>query len=151
MLDLVEPFLTEVGVHYVRLILGTTDDGSMKSVDREAALKKIKSDVNTTVILISLKAGSTDNCFFFFSSRIPESNWAKDQAIDRSHRVGQTRPVSIYKLKIDNTVEDRILALQDRKRELARAALSGDKIKNMKLGMDDLLALFRPDADDGDD
>ena len=41
--------------------------------------------------------------------------------------------------------------LQEKKRELARAALSGDKIKNMRLGMDDLLALFRPGARDDDD
>jgi hypothetical protein len=41
--------------------------------------------------------------------------------------------------------------LQDKKRELARAALSGDKIKNMKLGMEDLLALFRPGGRDDDD
>ena len=62
--------------------------------------------------------------------------------------------MNIYKLKIDGTVEDRILALQEKKRVLAAAALSGDKIKNMRLGMDDLLALFRPghrDADDSDD
>lgn len=43
------------------------------------------------------------------------------------------------------------LQLQEKKRELARAALSGDKIKNMRLGMDDLLALFKPGARDDDD
>jgi len=54
-------------------------------------------------------------------------------------------------LKIDETVEDRILMLQDKKRELARAALSGDKIKDMRLGMDDLLALFRPGSRDDEE
>lgn len=92
----------------------------------------------------------------------------QDQAFDRAHRFGQTRDVNIFKLKIDDSVEDRILTvsivsvvqmgrsecpqqLQDKKRELARAALSGDKIKDMRLGMDDLLALFRPGGKDDDE
>ena len=53
----------------------------------------------------------------------------EDQAFDRAHRLGQTRDVHIYKLTIENTVEQRILALQDGKRALAAAALSGDRIK----------------------
>ncbi|KAJ7112399.1 SNF2 family DNA-dependent ATPase [Mycena crocata] len=149
MLDLVEPFLHEAGVRYVRY------DGSMKPVDREAALTKIKTNLSTKVILISFKAGSTGLNLTACNNVILVDLWwnpaLEDQAFDRSHRVGQTRPVNIFKLKIDDTVEDRILALQDKKRELARAALSGDKIKNMKLGMDDLLALFRPGGRDDDD
>ncbi|KAJ7481191.1 SNF2 family DNA-dependent ATPase [Mycena galericulata] len=149
MLDLVEPFLREAGVRYVRY------DGSMKPADRETALTKIKSSKTTHVILISFKAGSTGLNLTACNNVILVDLWwnpaLEDQAFDRSHRVGQTRPVNIFKLKIDDTVEDRILALQDKKRELARAALSGDKIKNMKLGMDDLLALFRPGGRDDDD
>ena len=68
----------------------------------------------------------------------------EDQAFDRAHRMGQTRDVHIYKLTIENTVEERILALQEGKRALAAAALSGDRIKNLKLGLEDLMALFRP-------
>lgn len=68
---------------------------------------------------------------------------SQDQAFDRAHRFGQTRQVNIYKLTIEQTVEERILALQDKKRELAAAALSGDKISKSKLGLDDLMALFR--------
>lgn len=91
----------------------------------------------------------------------------EDQAFDRAHRFGQKRDVNIFKLKIDETVEDRILTvsrrnimrapltssfqLQEKKRELARAALSGDKIKDMRLGMEDLLALFRPGGKDEDE
>lgn len=67
----------------------------------------------------------------------------QDQAFDRAHRFGQTRQVNIYKLTIEQTVEERILALQEKKRELAAAALSGDKINKSKLGLDDLMALFR--------
>ncbi|KAJ7286231.1 SNF2 family DNA-dependent ATPase [Mycena rebaudengoi] len=149
MLDLIEPFLREEGIRYVRY------DGSMKPVDREAALTKIKNSQTTKVILISFKAGSTGLNLTACNNVILVDLWwnpaLEDQAFDRSHRVGQTREVHIFKLKIDDTVEDRILALQDKKRELARAALSGDKIKNMKLGMDDLLALFRPGGHDDED
>ncbi|CAK5280366.1 unnamed protein product [Mycena citricolor] len=146
MLDLLEPFLYEAG---------TLDDGSMKPVDREAALEKIKKSESVKVILISFKAGSTGLNLTACNNVILVDLWwnpaLEDQAFDRSHRVGQTRPVNIYKLKIDDTVEDRILDLQEKKRLLAKAALSGDKIKNMKLGMDDLLALFKPGARDDDD
>ena len=75
----------------------------------------------------------------------------EDQAFDRAHRLGQTRDVNIYKLTIENTVEERILTLQNSKRALATAALSGDRVKNLKLGMEDLMALFRPGREDEDE
>ncbi len=75
----------------------------------------------------------------------------EDQAFDRAHRLGQTRDVNIYKLTIENTVEQRILALQEGKRALTAAALSGDRLKNLKLGLEDLMALFRPGREEVDD
>ncbi|KAJ3774605.1 SNF2 family DNA-dependent ATPase [Lentinula raphanica] len=142
MLDLLEPFLEEARVKFVRY------DGSMKPSEREQSLNAIKTDDSVKVILISFKAGSTGLNLTACNNVILVDLWwnpaLEDQAFDRSHRFGQKRDVNIYKLKIDSTVEDRILELQDKKRELARAALSGDKIKNMRLGMDELLALFRP-------
>ncbi|CAA7266240.1 unnamed protein product [Cyclocybe aegerita] len=152
MLDLLEPFLSEQGIRYVRY------DGSMAPKDREAALDKIKTHDSTRVILISFKAGSTGLNLTACNNVILVDLWwnpaLEDQAFDRAHRFGQKRDVNIFKLKIDGTVEDRILILQEKKRALAAAALSGDKIKNMRLGMDDLLALFRPggrDEDEDDD
>ncbi|KAJ3980544.1 SNF2 family N-terminal domain-containing protein [Lentinula detonsa] len=142
MLDLLEPFLEQAGVKFVRY------DGSMKPPEREQSLNAIKTDDSVKVILISFKAGSTGLNLTACNNVILVDLWwnpaLEDQAFDRSHRFGQKRDVNIYKLKIDDTVEDRILELQDKKRELARAALSGDKIKDMRLGMDELLALFRP-------
>ncbi|KAF7295554.1 hypothetical protein MIND_01095400 [Mycena indigotica] len=149
MLDLLEPFLRKEGIRYVRY------DGSMKPVDREAALTKIKTSLSTKVILISFKAGSTGLNLTCCNNVILMDMWwnpaLEDQAFDRAHRVGQEREVHVYKLKIDDTVEDRILQLQEKKRMLTQAALSGDKIKNMRLGMEDLLALFRPGRGDEDD
>jgi SNF2 family DNA or RNA helicase len=52
--------------------------------------------------------------------------------------------VKIYKLTIENTVEQRILELQEKKRAEARAVLAGDKIKGNKLNINELMALFRP-------
>ncbi|RDB17334.1 hypothetical protein Hypma_001783 [Hypsizygus marmoreus] len=149
MLDLIEPFLRVQGVEYVRY------DGSMDAKAREAALEVIKKIRSVHVILISFKAGSTGLNLTACNNVILVDLWwnpaLEDQAFDRAHRFGQTRDVNIFKLKIDDTVEDRILTLQEKKRELARAALSGDKIKDMRLGMDDLLALFRPGGKDDDE
>lgn len=75
----------------------------------------------------------------------------QDQAFDRAHRYGQERKVNIYKLTIEQTVEERILALQEKKRELAAAALSGDKLKNSRLGLNELMELFRPGGRDEDE
>jgi SNF2 family DNA or RNA helicase len=80
MLDLIEPFLREEGIRYVRcafflfvcivffyaVLNASADDGSMKPVDREAALAKIKTSKNTKVILISFKAGSTGSSISSF-------------------------------------------------------------------------------------
>ncbi|KAG2134132.1 SNF2 family N-terminal domain-containing protein [Suillus clintonianus] len=151
MLNLIEPFLTAEGIKYARY------DGSMTKDKREASLEKIRSSKSTRCILISFKAGSTGLNLTCCNNVILVDMWwnpaLEDQAFDRAHRYGQKRDVNIFKLTIPETVETRILELQEKKRELTKAALSGEKMKNMKLGMDDLLALFRPGAhhDDDDD
>ena len=73
------------------------------------------------------------------------------QAQDRAHRIGQQRPVMVYRLVSQGTVEEKILTLQEKKRALAAATLSGDKLKNMRLGMDELVALFRGTGHDDDE
>lgn len=61
--------------------------------------------------------------------------------------------MNIFKLTVEGTVEERILELQEKKRELAAAALSGEKIKGAGkgLGMDEMLALFRPSGGEDDE
>ncbi|KAI0080447.1 hypothetical protein K474DRAFT_1682619 [Panus rudis PR-1116 ss-1] len=149
MLDILEHFLKDQGVRYVRY------DGSMNKVKREEALDKIKNSKNTRVILISFKAGSTGLNLTCCNNVILVDLWwnpaLEDQAFDRAHRVGQTRNVHIYKLSIPGTVEERILELQEKKRALANAALSGDKMKNMTLRMEDLMGLFRSGGDHDDE
>ncbi|KAI0320422.1 SNF2 family N-terminal domain-containing protein [Amylostereum chailletii] len=149
MLDIVEIFLKAKGINFVRY------DGSMSKDKREASLNKIKSDRKTKVILISFKAGSTGLNLTACNNVILVDLWwnpaLEDQAFDRAHRFGQTRNVNIYKLTIEKTVEERILHLQEQKRQLANAALSGDKFKNSKLAMEDVLALFRSGGRDDED
>ena len=71
----------------------------------------------------------------------------EEQAIDRVHRLNQTLDVTVYKLTIANTVEARILELQEKKRALANAAIGGDGKAAGKLSMKDILNLFRKDAE----
>jgi hypothetical protein len=70
----------------------------------------------------------------------------EEQAIDRVHRLNQTIDVKIYKMVIKGTVEERIVELQDRKRELANATIEG-KAGAGKLTMRDMMALFGRDAE----
>ncbi|KAJ6600020.1 SNF2 family N-terminal domain-containing protein [Mycena vulgaris] len=141
MLDIIEPFLAAIGVDFVRY------DGSMSPKERKEALTEIETNRRKTVILVSLKAGGVGLNLTACNHVILVDMWwnpaVEEQAFDRTHRVGQTRDVHIYKLKIDDTVEDRILQLQEKKRELTKMALSRDHIKNMKLGMNELLELFK--------
>jgi SNF2 family DNA or RNA helicase len=148
----------------------------MSKEKREVSLDQIRNNKRIGVILISFKAGSTGKRPISIiapptSSCSPElptglnltacnnvilvDLWwnpaLEDQAFDRAHRLGQTRDVNIYKLTIENTVEERILTLQENKRALATAALGGDRIKNLKLGLEDLMALFRPGREDEDE
>jgi len=149
MLDLIQLFLKDAGISFVRY------DGSMSKDKREVSLEQIKNNKRIRVILISFKAGSTGLNLTACNNVVLVDMWwnpaLEDQAFDRAHRFGQTRDVNIYKLTIENTVEERILTLQNGKRALATAALGGDRIKNLKLGLEDLMALFRPGREDYED
>jgi SNF2 family DNA or RNA helicase len=96
-------------------------------------------------MLVSLKAGGTglnltaaDHVFLLDPWWNPA---VEDQAADRAHRIGQERPVMVYRLVAEDTVEEKILALQERKRALADAAL-GEADRAAGLTREDLLALL---------
>lgn len=140
-LNLVEPHLRRHSFNYVRY------DGSMKPQERESALERIRSDPSVTIILISFKAGSTGLNLTSCSRVILMDLWwnpqIEEQAFDRAHRLGQQRDVTIYKLSIKDTVEERILKLQEKKRALAKAALEGSKlVKGNKLDAKEIWFLF---------
>ncbi|KAI7083246.1 hypothetical protein KC356_g7715 [Hortaea werneckii] len=145
MLDLIQPHLHQQGVRYVRY------DGSMRNDAREAALHALRHDPKTRVLLCSLKCGSLGlNLTAASRVVILEPFWnpfVEEQAIDRVHRLNQTVDVKVFRLTVRDTVEERILALQERKRELAKAAIEGAGNKVGKLSMQEILGLFKHDAE----
>ncbi|KIW49098.1 hypothetical protein PV05_10809 [Exophiala xenobiotica] len=144
MLDLIEPFLRENRIRFVRY------DGKMRNDAREASLHSLRTDPSTRVLLCSLRAGSLGlNLTAASRVVILEPFWnpfVEEQAIDRVHRLNQTVDVKVFKLTVKGTVEERILALQEKKRELANAAIEGRK-GAMKLTLQDMLKLFGRDAE----
>jgi SNF2 family DNA or RNA helicase len=137
LLDRIEPHLRAAGIPFVRL------DGSTR--DRGAVVEQFQDDNGPPVFLISLKAGGTglnltaaDHVFLVDPWWNPA---VEDQASDRAHRIGQDKPVMVYRLVAEETVEERILKLQERKRALAEAAL-GEADRASSITRDELLALL---------
>lgn len=142
MLDLVEPFFRKEGIKYTRY------DGSMKNDAREAALESLRNNPRTRVLLCSLRCGALGlNLTAASRVVILEPFWnpfVEEQAIDRVHRLTQTVDVVVYKLTVQNSVEERILELQDKKRLLAETAIEGGARKEgLKLGLKEMMDLFR--------
>jgi superfamily II DNA or RNA helicase len=138
LLDLVEPRLSAAGIEFSRL------DGSTR--DRAGVVARFQDEAGPPVLLVSLRAGGTGLNLTAADCVVLLDPWwnpaVEDQAADRVHRIGQQRPVVIYRLVAEDTVEEGILALQRKKRELADLAL-GDAQAAAALTRDDLLALLR--------
>ena len=116
--------------------------------NRDEAVDLFKSGA-VNVFLISLKAGGVGLNLTEADTVIIYDPWwnpaVESQAADRAHRIGQDKPVFVYKLITENTVEEKILAMQDRKRALAESIYkSGGKEASYKLTSDDLATLFEP-------
>ncbi|PIN19745.1 Helicase-like transcription factor HLTF/DNA helicase RAD5, DEAD-box superfamily [Handroanthus impetiginosus] len=145
MLDLLEGFLKNSSIQYRRL------DGTMPVVARDRAVKDFNSLPQVSVMIMSLKAASLGLNMVAASNVILLDLWwnptTEDQAIDRAHRIGQTRPVSVFRLTVKDTVEDRILALQQKKREMVASAFGedGKGSRQSRLTVEDLNYLFRAD------
>jgi SNF2 family DNA or RNA helicase len=138
LLDLVEPKLTGAGISFSR-IDGTTSD-------RGAVVQAFQADNGPSVLLLSLKAGGVGlNLTAADHVYIMDPWWnpaTEDQAADRSHRIGQENPVLVHRLVARDTVEERVLELQERKRALLAAAV-GDNGGDLRLSREDILGLLR--------
>jgi SNF2 family DNA or RNA helicase len=117
-----------------------------KTRDRQQRVDRFQTDENCKLFLISLKAGGlglnlTAAQYVFLLD--PWWNPAVEaQAIDRAHRIGQTRQVFAYRLIAKDTVEEKVLKLQQSKRELADAIINADNSLISKLGREDLELLL---------
>ncbi len=119
-------------------------DGSTSKAKRKKAVEDFQNGAGD-VFLISLKAGGVGLHLTGADYVIHLDPWwnpaVEDQASDRAHRMGQTRPVTVYRLVTKGTVEQRVLELHSRKRQLADDLISGNE-KATSLDVGDLMALM---------
>jgi SNF2 family DNA or RNA helicase len=115
--------------------------------DRESVIRGFQ-DGAIPVFLISLKAGGVGLNLTAADTVIHFDPWwnpaVESQATDRAHRIGQTRNVFVYKLVVAGSIEEKILALQEKKAELAAGVLSEDGGALSKFGEADIRALMAP-------
>ncbi len=121
-------------------------DGSTSSADRERAIRTFQEQDECRVFLISLKAGGIGlNLTAADYVYIVDPWWnpaVEQQAIDRTHRIGQTRNIFAYRLICKDTIEEKMLILQERKRTLAKELISDDNAFIKRLTRDDIAYLL---------
>lgn len=143
MLDKIEDALEEAAIRFSRL------DGTMKREDRSRAMDALKTDPSCEVLLVSLRAGGVGlNLTAARRVYLMDPYWnpaVENQAVDRIHRLGQTKPVTTIKLIIENTIEARLLEVQKRKIELANMTLGVQlsKADQAQRRMEELSVLFK--------
>ncbi|CAE6334692.1 unnamed protein product [Rhizoctonia solani] len=141
MIDLMQILLKKSGFESLRY------DGQMRREEREETLSRFKKQGGPKILLISLKCGGV-------GLNLTEANrvicldlaWnaaTENQAIDRAHRMGQVKPVTVKRLAIKGTIEERILKLQADKQNLSDAALGeGNGTKMPRMNVAQLKMLF---------
>ncbi len=138
MLSLHRKWLEKTDIRYEYL------DGRTRK--RELRIKNFNQDPNIPIFLVSLRAGGTGLNLTGADYVIHYDPWwnpaVEDQATDRAHRIGQTKHVFSYKLITKNSVEEKILSLQENKKSLAKGLLGVDSALGKQLKMEDLEYLF---------
>ena len=139
MLALLEEDLKKEGIEYYKIIGATPKD-------KRISMVHAFNEGNVPVFLISLKAGGTGLNLTGADVVIHYDPWwnlaAQNQATDRAHRIGQTRQVTVYKLILKDTIEEKIMDLQDAKKDLAEAILEGAGSSIMQMSSEELMTLF---------
>jgi superfamily II DNA or RNA helicase len=140
MLALIKAKLDELDVKYEYF------DGSTSAPDREKAIQSFQNDESVRVFLISLKAGGVGlNLTAADYVYIVDPWWnpaVEQQAIDRTHRIGQTKNIFAYRMICKDTIEDKILQLQEKKRLLAKELIADDATFVKSLSREDVEYLF---------
>ncbi|KAF7536696.1 hypothetical protein G7054_g4308 [Neopestalotiopsis clavispora] len=128
-LDIIALRLQEAGMSFARI------DGSMVKKKRDESIAALNDDPNTRILLASLQVCSVGlNLVAADTVVLADSWWApaiEDQAVDRVHRLGQTRPTTVWRLVVEGTVEERVLDVQSEKRKLVSEAFQ-EKTKGGK-------------------
>ena len=140
MLALIKEKLISLGVEFEYF------DGSTSAQDREKAIQSFQNDDTKRVFLISLKAGGVGlNLTAADYVYIVDPWWnpaVEQQAIDRTHRIGQTKNIFAYRMICKDTIEDKILQLQEKKRVLAKELIADDTSFVKSLSKSDVEYLF---------
>jgi DNA repair protein RAD16 len=141
MLQLVEWRLRRAGITTVML------DGSMNPAQRQASINHFMKNFDVECFLVSLKAGGValnlteaSKVFIVDPWWNPASEW---QSADRCHRIGQARPVGITRLCIEDSVESRMVLLQEKKANMINSTVNNDEAAMKSLTTDDMQFLFR--------
>ena len=139
MLSLIELELLKTNLPYVKLT------GDIR--DRTTPIQRFQNK-EVPIFLISLKAGGVGLNLTTADTVIHYDPWwnpaVENQATDRAHRIGQENPVFVYKLITEGTVEEKIVEMQERKRDLAQGILDGNGETVAPLSTNDLAILFEP-------
>ncbi|KAF2238691.1 hypothetical protein EV356DRAFT_439948 [Viridothelium virens] len=141
MLQLIEWRLRRAGFNTVML------DGSMTPIQRQRSIEYFMTNPDVEVFLVSLKAGGValnlteaSRVFIVDPWWNPAAEW---QSADRCHRIGQKRPCVITRLCIEDSVESRMVMLQEKKANMINGTINNDKVAMEKLTPEDMQFLFR--------
>jgi superfamily II DNA or RNA helicase len=138
-LTIIRQYLDQQGIRYQYL------DGSTPAGKRRQRVEDFQNG-NGELFLISLKAGGSGLNLTAADYVIHMDPWwnpaVEDQASDRAHRIGQTRPVTIYRLVAENTIEEKIVKLHQHKRDLANSLLEGSNMSG-SMNATDMLRLIQ--------
>lgn len=133
--------LAKAGIKYFVI------EGKTKKADRLQFVDEFNSYDQPAVFLISLKAGGTGLNLTSADVVIHFDPWwniaAENQATDRAHRIGQKNNVTIYKMIAQNTIEEKIIEMQQKKAALANSILSGNELANAVINKETLLNILK--------
>ena len=139
MLELLEQELKKAKIDYFKIT------GETPKQKRVETVNTFNGDT-TPVFLISLKAGGTGLNLTGADVVIHYDPWwnqaAQNQATDRAHRIGQTKTVTVYKLIAKNTIEEKIVKMQESKKDLADAILSGENGSITQMNKEEIMELL---------
>lgn len=139
MLELLEKDLKSRNIGYYKIIGATPKEKRVEMV-------RTFNEDDTPVFLISLKAGGTGLNLTGADVIIHYDPWwnqaAQNQATDRAHRIGQTKNVTVYKLIVKDTIEEKIVQMQETKRNLADSVLEGENGSITQMSKEELLELL---------